>query len=85
EEPPAHQLLGDPTSEHSLSVISCPSALPGLNQPFSSSGYYPYYRAEGKLCTDPTLGVSGTEGWENKERDQGEETKFWHLGAGCLV
>ncbi|KFV56961.1 hypothetical protein N341_00648, partial [Tyto alba] len=88
EEPPAHQLLRDNTSEQCLSLTSFPSELPGLNQPLPSSGYFPHYRTEGELCTGPALGdrfVTGREGLENKEGGQGRETGIWNLRASCLV
>ncbi|XP_037253340.1 uncharacterized protein LOC119152314 [Falco rusticolus] len=88
EEPPAHQLLRDSTSEHCLVTTSFPSGLPGPNQPCPSSGYLPYYRTEGGLCTGPALGdrfFTGTEGWENKEGGQREETTIWSLSASCLM
>ncbi|KFO83489.1 hypothetical protein N320_10239, partial [Buceros rhinoceros silvestris] len=88
EEPPAHQLLRDTTSEHCLSTISFSSGLPGLNQPFPSSGYVPYYTTEGVLCIGPALGhrfFTGIEGLENKEGGQGEETDTWSLCGSCLV
>ncbi|XP_074694524.1 uncharacterized protein LOC141929237 isoform X1 [Strix aluco] len=88
EEPPAHQLLRDSTSEHCLSKISLPSGLLDLNQPFSSSGYFPSYRTEGELCIGPALGdrfFTEKEGLENKEEGQGGETSIWSLSASCLV
>ncbi|KFR06843.1 hypothetical protein N306_11917, partial [Opisthocomus hoazin] len=88
EEPAAHQPLRDSTSEHSPSTISFPTGLPGLNQPFSSGGYFPYYRTEAVLCTGPALGdrfFTGTAGLENEEEGQGGETGTWSLRDSCLV
>ncbi|KFW10659.1 hypothetical protein N327_03249, partial [Fulmarus glacialis] len=88
EEPTAHQLLRDSTSEHCPATTSFPSGLPGLHQPFPSGGYFPYYRTAGELCAGPALGdgfFTGTEGLENKEGGQGQETGSWRLGASCLV
>lgn len=87
EELPAHQLPRD-TSERCLSKISFSSGLPGLSQPFPSSGYVPYYRTEGELCIGPALGhrfFTRIEGLENKEGGQGEETGTWSLCSSCLV
>ncbi|KFZ61411.1 hypothetical protein N321_14289, partial [Antrostomus carolinensis] len=86
EEPRAHQLLS--TSEHSPSMTTFPRGLPGLNQHFLSIGYFPYYRTEGELCTDPILGdrfFTGIEDLENKEGGQGGEAGIWSLSARCLV
>lgn len=88
EEPPAHQLLRDSTSEHCLSTISFPSGLSGLNQSSASGGYFHYYRTEGELCIGPAPGdrfFTGIEGLENEEGGQGGETGIWSLGASCLV
>ncbi|KFQ96367.1 hypothetical protein Y956_06225, partial [Nipponia nippon] len=88
EEPTVCQVLRDSTSEHRLSMTSLPSGLPGLNQPFPSGGYFPYYRTEGELCTAPALCdrfFTGTEGLENKEGEQEGETGSWSLGASCVV
>ncbi|KFW95274.1 hypothetical protein N336_10275, partial [Phalacrocorax carbo] len=87
EEPTAHQLLRDSTSEHCPSTTSFPSR-PSLNQPLPSGGYFPYYRTEGELCTGPALGdrfFTRTESLENKEEGQGGETGIWSLVASCEV
>ncbi|KAK4814793.1 hypothetical protein QYF61_027238 [Mycteria americana] len=88
EEPRAHQVLRDSTSEHCLSRTSFPSGLPGLNQALPSVGYFPYYRTEGELCTGPALAdrfFTGIEDLENKEGGQGGETGIWSLGSSCMV
>ncbi|KFV50249.1 hypothetical protein N328_12390, partial [Gavia stellata] len=88
EEPTAHQLLRDSTSEHRPPTISFPSGLPGRNQPFPSGGYFPYYRTEAELCAGPALGdrfFTGIEGLENKEGGQGGEPDTWSLRASCLM
>ncbi|KFQ69306.1 hypothetical protein N335_02324, partial [Phaethon lepturus] len=88
EDPTAHQLLSNSTLEHCLSMTSSPSGLPGLNQPFPSSGYFPFYRTVGELHTGPAMGdrfFTGIEGLENKEGGRGGETGTWSFGASCLV
>ncbi|KFU83918.1 hypothetical protein M959_09651, partial [Chaetura pelagica] len=88
EEPTAHQELGAITSEHRPSATSFPRGLPGLSQPLPSRGFFPYCRTEGELCTDPAPGdrfFSRTEGLENQEGSQGEETGLWSLYSRCLI
>lgn len=88
EEPTNLQLLRVNTLERCLSTISFPSGLTGLNQPFPSEGYFPYYRTEGELCIDPALGdrfFTRREGLENKEEGQEEEPGIWSLSGSCLV
>ncbi|KFP04324.1 hypothetical protein N300_08555, partial [Calypte anna] len=89
EEPTAQQLLGDITSEHCPQMSSFPSGLPGLNPPFPSTGYFPYHRTEGELCTDPAgepdRFFTETEDLENEEGGQGKEIGFWGLYSSCLI
>ncbi|XP_062494048.1 uncharacterized protein LOC134173730 [Pezoporus occidentalis] len=88
EEPPAQPLLRDSITAHCLSTSYFPSGLPALNQLFPSSGYFPYYRTEGELCTDPVLEgrfFIGMEALKNKEAGQGGETGIWSLSSSCLV
>ncbi|XP_014803486.1 PREDICTED: uncharacterized protein LOC106891453 [Calidris pugnax] len=84
----AHQLLRDSTSELAPSTTSFSRGLPGLNQTFSSGGYFPTYRTEGELCPDLAVGdgfLTETEDLENKEGEQEGETSIWDLCAGCAV
>ncbi|XP_061313024.1 uncharacterized protein LOC133271159 isoform X2 [Pezoporus flaviventris] len=88
EEPPAQPLLRDSITAHCLSTSYFPSGLPALNQLFPSSGYFPYYRTEGELCTDPLLEgrfFIGMEALKNKEAGQGGEIGIWSLSSRCLV
>ncbi|KFQ19952.1 hypothetical protein N332_08027, partial [Mesitornis unicolor] len=87
KEPTAHQPLRGSTSEHCLSMTFL-SGLPGLNQFFPSSGYFPYSRTEGELCTVPAPGdrfLLKTEDSENEEGGQVEETDIKSLCPRCLV
>ncbi|KFQ56318.1 hypothetical protein N333_01704, partial [Nestor notabilis] len=88
EEPPAQQLLRGSTTARCLSTSYFLSGLPGLNQPFPSSGYFPYYRTEGELCTDPVLedrSFTRMKALEKKEGGQGGEIGIWSLRSSCLV
>ncbi|XP_061207974.1 uncharacterized protein LOC133211548 isoform X1 [Neopsephotus bourkii] len=88
EEPPAQPLLTDITTAHCLPTSYFPSRLPGPNQLFPSSGYFPYYETEGELCTDPVLEgrfFVGMKALKNKEAGQGGETDIWSVSSRCLV
>ncbi|KFW79002.1 hypothetical protein N305_11410, partial [Manacus vitellinus] len=91
--PPTHgkkpsQQLPSEASTSELCPPSSPSRLPPLSQPLPPSGYFPYYRTEGEICTGPAHGngaFTGTEGLETKEGRQRGGAGIWSLGASCLV
>ncbi|XP_027499555.1 putative protein FAM47C [Corapipo altera] len=91
--PPTHgkkpsQQLPSGASSSELCPPSSPSRLPPLSQPRPPSGYFPYYRTEGEICTGPAHGngtFTGTEGPETKEGRQRGGAGFWSLSASCSV
>ncbi|KFP80542.1 hypothetical protein N310_13592, partial [Acanthisitta chloris] len=87
KEPPAHQLLRASSPEHCLPVLSFPSSLPCLDQVLPSSGYLPYYRTEGEICTGPAQWNGSLTGidLETKEGYQRGGTDIWSLGVRCLM
>lgn len=88
KEPRVHHLLRDRTFGHCSSTISFSSGLPGLNQPFPSTGYFPYYRTEEELCPGPVLGdrfFPGIGGLVNKDGEERGETDIWSLSSNCLL
>ncbi|XP_053847298.1 uncharacterized protein LOC128814975 isoform X1 [Vidua macroura] len=88
EKPPAQELLGASSSALHLPVPSFPSRLPHLKQPPPCSGYFPYYRTEGGICTGPlqrTESFTGIEGLETKGGGQRGGSSIWNLRDSCLV
>nr|XP_030140031.3 uncharacterized protein LOC115497130 isoform X2 [Taeniopygia guttata]XP_030140032.3 uncharacterized protein LOC115497130 isoform X2 [Taeniopygia guttata] len=88
EEPPAQELLGAGSSALQLPAPSFPSRLPELEQPPPCSGYFPYYRTEGGICTGPLQraeSLTRTEGLEAKEGGQRGGSSIWNLHGNCLV
>nr|XP_021144943.1 uncharacterized protein LOC110359646 isoform X2 [Columba livia] len=88
KQPRVHHLLRDRTFGHCSSTISFSSGLPGLNQPFPSTGYFPYYRTEEELCPSPVLGdrfFHGIGGLVNKDGEERGETDIWSLSSNCLL
>ncbi|XP_046783161.1 uncharacterized protein LOC121106743 isoform X3 [Gallus gallus] len=87
-EPTSQQLLGGSTLGSCLPAFPHPTTPPGLDQPFSSSGYVPYYRTEAELCVGPAVCdrfLTRTEVLENEEGRWVEEKNAWNFGASCLV
>ncbi|POI31987.1 hypothetical protein CIB84_004262, partial [Bambusicola thoracicus] len=87
-EPTSQQLLGGSTLGSCLPTFPHPTTPPGLDQPFSSSGYVPYYRTEAELCIGPAVCdrfLTRTEVSENEEGRWVEEKNAWNFGAICLV
>ncbi|OWK60340.1 hypothetical protein RLOC_00007969 [Lonchura striata] len=88
EEPPAQELLGASSPALHLPVPSFPSRLPELRQTPPCSGYFPYYRTEGCICTGPlprTESLTRMESLETKEGGQREGSSIWNLHGNCLV
>lgn len=88
EEPPAQELLGASSSALCLPTASLPRGLPHLSQPPPCSGYFPYYRTEGGICTGPLQregSFTRVEGLETRERGQRRGSGVWNLRESCLV
>ncbi|KAL2299422.1 hypothetical protein Nmel_014078 [Mimus melanotis] len=88
EEPPAQELLGASSSALCLPMASFPSGLPLLDQHPPCTGYFPYYRTEGGICTGSLQrkgSFTRTEGLETKEGGQRGGSSVWNLRGSCLV
>lgn len=88
EEPPAQELLGGSSSALCLPTASLPRGLPHLSQPPPCSGYFPYYRTEGGICTGPSErkgSFTRVEVLETREGGQRRGSSVWNLRESCLM
>ncbi|KAH1166718.1 hypothetical protein KIL84_015890 [Mauremys mutica] len=88
-EPSGSLLLTDGITENCGSEISLLNGLSRLNQPFSPTGYFPYYRTYGELISPASHDGSSTSSTEVRV-DVGSETtekgkSRWDFSGSCAV
>ncbi|CAM4711433.1 unnamed protein product [Lepidochelys kempii] len=88
-EPSDSLLLNNSIAENCGSEISLLNGLSRLNQPFSPTGYFPYYRTYGELLLSPAPHDGFSTSTEAQD-DVGSETagkgkSRWDFSGSCAV